>query len=167
MPTDPADGPFQLYEDPSDLITSYSYPQPGYLYQQHADVPNYWIAVRELTTEEIEAVETEAARERRLRRALQEEQETARRAAKEAADARPTALYRLRDNQGDLLYVGISSAPPQRWAKHAIDKKWWPEVADLSLEWFDTRTKALDAEARAIKVEQPRHNIQHNRKDAQ
>lgn len=154
--------PIQIYEDPGDPIGSYSYPQEGFLYKQHTDDPNYWIAVRELTPEEIEADETETGRERRLRKA----QEKARRAAREASDARPTALYRLRNDQGDLLYVGISATPPQRWVKHAAEKEWWPEVADLSLEWFGSKTEALAMEAHAIRTEKPRYNVTHNQEAA-
>jgi hypothetical protein len=58
--------------------------------------------------------------------------------------------------------VGISSKPPQRWGQHAADKEWWPEVADLSLEWLESRAAALDAESRAIRTEKPLHNVLHN-----
>lgn len=79
----------------------------------------------------------------------------------EAATCR-TALYRLRDSAGRLLYVGIGRDPLRRWPEHAGDKPWWPEVADLSMEWFESRTEALGAEATAIRVERPRHNVIHN-----
>lgn len=154
----PGGGPIQMYEDPYDPIVYFSYPTPNFVYRQHAHVPDHWLAVREMTPEEIEALESERARERRLEKA----QEAARKAAREVADARPTALYRLRDSHGDLLYVGISATPPQRWAKHAAEKEWWPEVADLSLEWFGSKTAALAMEAHAIRTEKPRHNVTHN-----
>ncbi|MWA08798.1 GIY-YIG nuclease family protein [Streptomyces sp. BA2] len=151
-------GPIRMYEDPYDPPVSYSYPQPGFLYQPLADHPDYWVPVRALTQEEIEATESERARERRLQKA----QEAARAEAREAADNRRTSVYRLRNEQGDLLYVGISATPPQRWAKHATEKEWWPEVVDLSLEWFATRTEALAMEAFAIRTEKPRYNVTHN-----
>jgi predicted GIY-YIG superfamily endonuclease len=74
----------------------------------------------------------------------------------------PTALYRLRDKGGTLLYVGISSDPLRRWPEHASDKPWWSDVSDLSLEWFEDRPAALAAEARAIRTEKPLHNVVHN-----
>lgn len=71
---------------------------------------------------------------------------------------RRTALYRLYDAEGVLLYVGVSGNPPARWTNHAATQTWWPEVAKLTLAWFDTREMALDAELRAIGTEHPRHN---------
>jgi predicted GIY-YIG superfamily endonuclease len=74
----------------------------------------------------------------------------------------PTALYRLRDQAGDLHYVGITDTPERRWKDHAKDKTWWPEVAERTVEWFPSRAHAMAAEAIAIRGERPRHNIQHN-----
>ncbi|MFG2334281.1 GIY-YIG nuclease family protein [Streptomyces sp. NPDC048604] len=50
----------------------------------------------------------------------------------------PTCLYRSFDEIGDLLYVGISNAPKQRWKQHAADKPWWPLVAARTERWFET-----------------------------
>lgn len=74
----------------------------------------------------------------------------------------PTALYRLRDKAGGLLYVGITDNPERRWKDHEKDKPWWPQVAARSIEWLPTRGLALTAEAKAIRAERPRHNLQHN-----
>lgn len=163
MPTGLPAGPIQMFEDPYDPPVSYSFAHPGFLYRRLIDHPDYWIPVRELTQEELEAAETAEARQRRLEKVRQEEHRKVRTAAQEAANARATAIYRLRDRQGCLLYVGISSTPAQRWTKHAIDKDWWAEVSDLSLEWFETRAEARAHEEAAIKAEKPRYNVQHNR----
>lgn len=74
----------------------------------------------------------------------------------------PTALYRLRDQEGWLLYVGITDNPERRWKDHAKDKPWWPEVADRSIDWLPSRAHAIAAEAAAIRTERPRHNVHHN-----
>lgn len=74
----------------------------------------------------------------------------------------PTALYRLRDKAGELLYVGITDNPERRWKDHEKDKAWWPQVAARSVEWLPTRDLALSAEAKTIRAERPRHNLQHN-----
>jgi predicted GIY-YIG superfamily endonuclease len=74
----------------------------------------------------------------------------------------PTALYRLRDQSGALLYVGITDNPERRWKDHAKDKSWWPDVKDRSVEWLPTRDHALAAEATAIRAERPRYNRHHN-----
>lgn len=73
-------------------------------------------------------------------------------------DAR-TALYRLFDGQDRLLYIGIASNPERRWAEHKNDKTWWPQVKRRTVEWHPSRLVAMTAEARAIKSEQPAHNI--------
>lgn len=74
----------------------------------------------------------------------------------------PTALYRLRDQVGELLYVGITDNPERRWKDHGKDKPWWAQVADRSVEWLPSRDRAVAAEAEAIRAERPRHNIHHN-----
>ncbi|MFD8577366.1 GIY-YIG nuclease family protein [Streptomyces virginiae] len=76
----------------------------------------------------------------------------------------PTALYRLRDRSGALLYVGITSNLGRRWNTHADGKRWWADVATRSIEWFPTREHALAAEVQAIRAEQPRYNVQHNKR---
>lgn len=69
-----------------------------------------------------------------------------------------TALYELHDDAGVLLYVGISNRPRVRFAKHAHDKVWWPEVATWTVTWHETRDGAALAEVTAIRTKRPRHN---------
>jgi hypothetical protein len=71
-----------------------------------------------------------------------------------------TALYRLYDREGVLLYVGITNMPNVRWAAHSL-KPWWKQVARKDLTWFDTRPPAASAEVRAIRAEHPLHNSMH------
>jgi predicted GIY-YIG superfamily endonuclease len=155
MSATPRSDPIQMYEDPEDWIVSYSTPFANYVYEPHPEVPNYWVAVRMKTAEEMRAGEAEEAAARAPKRV--------RKASEVEIDLQPTALYRLRNSAGQLLYVGISSKPPQRWGQHAADKEWWPEVADLSLEWLESRSAALDAESHAIRTEKPLHNVVHNK----
>ncbi|MFD0405565.1 GntR family transcriptional regulator [Kitasatospora sp. NPDC127116] len=72
-----------------------------------------------------------------------------------------TALYRLRDSRGHLLYVGITSSPENRWLSHEQTKSWWPNVVSRDLTWFDDRESAAAAEVAAIKTELPRFNHSH------
>lgn len=80
-----------------------------------------------------------------------------------AVDPGRTALYRLYDKSGKLLYVGITSNPAARFAKHKADKPWWPRVARKDVEWYDKRANALAAEELAIKVTDPQYNHDHSR----
>ncbi|MFI2761350.1 type II toxin-antitoxin system prevent-host-death family antitoxin [Streptomyces echinatus] len=73
-------------------------------------------------------------------------------------DNHRTALYRLYDADGTLLYIGISHDPNARFEQHAKLKDWWPLVAQREVEWFDDRPTAATAEAEAIRSEDPEHN---------
>lgn len=73
----------------------------------------------------------------------------------------PTALYRLFDADGALLYVGIGHTPEVRWKQHARTKDWWHLVAEKTTSWYDTRILATNAETNAIRTEKPRFNITH------
>jgi predicted GIY-YIG superfamily endonuclease len=145
--------PIQFYEDP-EMSCSWSSPLRNYEYERSAENPNFWVAVRVKSAEEMDAEEAAERKEK-----LQNE---ARTRARAKGDTRRTALYRLRDAEGLLLYIGISARPYQRWIEHAADKAWWAEVSDLSIEWFESRAEAMAMEAHAIKTEKPRHNLQHN-----
>lgn len=70
----------------------------------------------------------------------------------------PTTLYRLWSSSHDLLYVGIAGNPGRRFEQHQTDKPWWGAVAAITLEHFPNRRAAQDAEAIAIRREQPMHN---------
>src|SRR3982750_4908323 len=70
-----------------------------------------------------------------------------------------TALYRLFDADGALLYVGITNDPEVRWKAHSYKKPWWPKVSEKTVAWFDDRTAAATAGARAIRLEVPQWNI--------
>jgi hypothetical protein len=71
---------------------------------------------------------------------------------------RQTAVYRLYDAGGQLLYVGIAYDPDARWLQHASTSPWWPLVTQTKVEWKGSREDAEDAECRAIQAEAPRYN---------
>lgn len=73
-----------------------------------------------------------------------------------------TALYRLYDNNGELLYVGITNKPNHRFGQHRRTKPWWPRVARKELKWFSTTEDASKAEKKAITEEEPRYNLSAN-----
>jgi predicted GIY-YIG superfamily endonuclease len=69
-----------------------------------------------------------------------------------------TAIYRLRDVHGQLLYVGMSNDLKTRWHQHAISKPWWHLVAQREIEWYPDRPSADIAETEAIVMERPLYN---------
>jgi predicted GIY-YIG superfamily endonuclease len=77
----------------------------------------------------------------------------------ELGDETPTALYRLYDAEGKLLYIGITGDIKARFAQHAETKAWWPDVTRKTVEWHAARSEASQAELEAIKAERPVHNI--------
>lgn len=69
-----------------------------------------------------------------------------------------TALYRLYDAEGVLLYVGVSDELKTRFKAHPASKPWWPSVHSRRIEWFDNRLDAEVAEQAAIHDEGPLWN---------
>ncbi|MGW9371155.1 GntR family transcriptional regulator [Streptomyces xanthophaeus] len=69
-----------------------------------------------------------------------------------------TGLYRHYSADGELLYVGIAYDPDLRLEQHY----WRRESARHTVNWFDRRRDALEAESKAIADERPRYNLQHN-----
>jgi predicted GIY-YIG superfamily endonuclease len=64
--------------------------------------------------------------------------------------AEKTSLYRLFNEADELLYVGISHDPDNRWSQHQSLTPWIREVATRTIEWHGSRDDALAAEARTI-----------------
>ena len=75
----------------------------------------------------------------------------------------PQFLYRLRDANGALLYVGVTVDWPSRFKQHQRDKAWWPQVALTEIVPVGGTRAQLEAIERAVIVaEQPIHNVMHN-----
>jgi excinuclease UvrABC nuclease subunit len=71
----------------------------------------------------------------------------------------PTAVYRIYDGEGSLLYVGMGRNPMNRWSSHSEQHPWWQRAATFRVEWFETRKAAAQEEMRAIRGENPECNI--------
>lgn len=69
-------------------------------------------------------------------------------------------LYRLYDDLGDLLYIGIAVNPARRFIEHQSRSAWWLEVARRELEWHPDRRSVEAAETLAIRNERPAFNVQ-------
>jgi len=69
-----------------------------------------------------------------------------------------TAIYRLYDANGVLLYIGQTCRPPTvRMREHGKVKSWWDEVATGTIVWVPYEDADTE-ERRAILAENPRHN---------
>lgn len=74
-----------------------------------------------------------------------------------------TDLYRFFDENGELLYVGISKGWPRRFYLHNLYTGWFREVRSIEITPFDTWGEAAYEERMAIREEAPRNNIMHQK----
>ena len=72
----------------------------------------------------------------------------------------PCDLYRWFDKDDNLLYVGISINAYNRAKQHRDQADWWDDAAKMTIEKFENRLLASDAEVLAIQNENPKHNKQ-------
>ena len=72
-----------------------------------------------------------------------------------------TTLYRHFNSAGELLYVGISTNAYNRYKQHRQEKNWVNQVTSITLERFNRREFAIEAEKIAIEKENPKYNVIH------
>lgn len=75
-----------------------------------------------------------------------------------AAD-RPQVLYRMYDQAGALLYVGITVHLGGRFDHHRRTKPWWTDVVRIEMQHFPNRAAVEEAERLAVAAEGPRYNV--------
>ena len=71
----------------------------------------------------------------------------------------PSFVYRLYDEQDELLYIGLTGDVRTRLRRHAQTQPWWSAVRRITIETFDNTETAALAEKQAIRREHPRYNI--------
>jgi hypothetical protein len=71
---------------------------------------------------------------------------------------KPYCLYRHFNEEGLLLYVGVTLSPLARLAGHRTKASWFPDIATITIERFQTKQSAVDAEWNAILFERPKFN---------
>jgi|HubBroStandDraft_2_1064218.scaffolds.fasta_scaffold11006_6 predicted GIY-YIG superfamily endonuclease len=64
-------------------------------------------------------------------------------------------VYRARDSAGRLLYIGYSRDIQARFRGHANTAPWYPEIDDISADWYSVKYEAVTAETAAIRAERP------------
>jgi hypothetical protein len=74
----------------------------------------------------------------------------------------PTALYRYFDDDGRLLYIGITGNHWLRTLNHAVKSGWMELAVSSTIARYPSRREALEAEYAAIRGERPLFNWQHN-----
>ena len=72
-----------------------------------------------------------------------------------------TDLYRHFDEEGRLLYVGVSFGTIARLQQHRVHSHWYGQIRKVTVQKFASRVAAHKAERRAIAEEKPLYNIAH------
>lgn len=75
----------------------------------------------------------------------------------------PTSVYRAYDQDGQLLYVGITAREMRRFYEHERAGTWFPFATYLELEHWDNRIGAEQREKQLIRQYNPPYNIAHAR----
>ena len=75
-----------------------------------------------------------------------------------SAASERTALYWIRGEGDELLYVGMTGSLRERWNGHAARQPWWDELRSLTVDWYGSRDEAEAAERSAIEAEAPKYN---------
>lgn len=73
------------------------------------------------------------------------------------ADA--SAVYRIYDKHGALLYIGMSYDPETRVRVQRREKPWGHQIARHEVDWHPNRAASQRAERLLIEGLQPRHNV--------
>ncbi|EGE40801.1 hypothetical protein GTY83_07100 [Streptomyces sp. SID4928] len=73
------------------------------------------------------------------------------------ADA--SAVYRVYNDQHDLIYVGMSYEPDARVRVQRREKPWGHEIAYYEADWHPDRAACQRAERALIESRQPRYNV--------
>jgi prophage antirepressor-like protein len=82
---------------------------------------------------------------------------------REQENINKTALYRHYDIDNQLLYIGISISPSNRFEGHKNTSEWAFDSVRMDTQWFDSKEEALAAENIAIKNEHPKFNKIHSK----
>lgn len=73
----------------------------------------------------------------------------------------PSAVYRIYNTAGDLIYVGMSYDPDVRVRVQRREKVWGHEISRHEVDWHPNRAASQRAEEQLIKERQPRYNVTH------
>lgn len=71
----------------------------------------------------------------------------------------PCSVYRCYDEDGRLLYVGITSQGMARASSHHAYSRWWKLMVRQDWEHYDSRPEALLREAELIATQFPIFNV--------
>ncbi|MFD3609004.1 GIY-YIG nuclease family protein [Streptomyces atroolivaceus] len=69
------------------------------------------------------------------------------------------AVYRLFNEAGDLLYIGVSKDPVHRWSSEHRHNWWWSEVTRYEWLWYPSRAEARVVEREVLAAGLAKYNV--------
>ena len=76
-----------------------------------------------------------------------------------------SAVYRIYDHDGDLMYLGLSDKPKQRISHHRFHKSWGYAMEAYKVREYPTRQQAAAVERKAIAILRPRYDRSNNTRE--
>lgn len=73
-----------------------------------------------------------------------------------------TALYKHKNADGHIIYVGVAKNIGARSAQHLNNSEWQAEIASIDVEWYENSLLAELMEIKLIKSLRPKYNKAHN-----
>lgn len=73
-----------------------------------------------------------------------------------------SSVYKMYDRNGELLYIGVSSAAVYRFTQHMETAHWSNDVAKIEIDPPMYCEEAIKQEKQAIKELKPKYNIAHS-----
>jgi len=71
----------------------------------------------------------------------------------------PTDVYKAFDDDGEILYVGISYDASERLRQHRRSSRWWGMATWFEVDRYATREEAENVEAASVMFDDPPFNI--------
>lgn len=71
----------------------------------------------------------------------------------------PTDLYQAFNDNGEILYVGISHNAITRLRQHRSSSAWWPHATWFQVTRYEERRDAEKAEALVVAFDDPPYNV--------
>tara|TARA_R100000030_G_scaffold3508_1_gene2572 strand:+ start:635 stop:1288 length:654 start_codon:yes stop_codon:yes gene_type:complete len=76
--------------------------------------------------------------------------------------AKKTAIYKHKNKNNEIIYVGISDNAHNRSIQHLSTSDWKEEISLIEVEWVENRLLAEIKEIEYIKKIKPKYNRKHN-----
>jgi hypothetical protein len=71
----------------------------------------------------------------------------------------PAQVYRFFNQDGLVLYAGITQDFAKRWANHAATQIWWDQVRRSTVDFYPNWPAASEIEGVSIAIDRPAYNV--------